>query len=81
MPPASEFQKILQITRYAVKDADRVGVPLGTGLGPLFGGMATVSSVWLSYKLIDCWFRGYKRKVVMDWYHTVYCLRLGRDVD
>ena len=67
MPYETDFQKILKITRYAVRDANIPKENAPTSFtAAIMGGAVLVSSQRLSRKLIECWFRGYKRKVVMD---------------
>lgn len=84
MPVETEFQKILKITRYAVRDAKVMGeyTPLNSVFETATAERSVLvcCSLWLSRKLVRLWFNGRRREIVMNWYDTVYSLRSGRDV-
>ncbi len=73
----TDFEKIIKITRYAKKDAQHIAEQRVT----LIIAFISVVDVVFSHKVISAMFSGRKEIIAHAWYHTVYCLRLGRDVN
>lgn len=72
----SDFSKILQVTRRAKRNAAM------TQSGNLSKIARSITSVWFDYRWIDSMFPGPRERLLLyRWYHTVYCLRQGRDVN
>lgn len=72
----TDFEKIIKVTRMAKKDAQWVTKQSVIGFLAI-----SVVDIIFSQMIIKSMFSGYELKVAMDWYDTVYSMRLRKNAN